>query len=174
VSYRAEAMGVMTAPSQPPPVSRHAAAFAQAGASRGLRFDGRATEQEPLAEIDAALLEGQQVAAFSIPSATSRAPILRLNDTKASTRALRASPSLLPMRSTIWRSILMIEGSSAAIRLKAGVPGTGVVDREPEAEASKGLDLPLQARHVGDGWRSVHSITMWRGESPIRPQPIGQ
>jgi hypothetical protein len=42
----------------------------------------------------------------------------RLNETKASTSARLGSPSLLPMRHTISRSILMIEGSRAAMTLK--------------------------------------------------------
>ena len=34
---------------------------------------------------------------------------------------------------------------------EAGVPGTGVVDREPEAELAQGLDLALERGDVGDG-----------------------
>src|ERR1035437_198959 len=126
--------------------------FARAADTTGLHGRGGGpAEEEALAEVHFALLQGEQIAAALYPLRHDLCPnptaegYERLNEGLLGLAALVADVA----------DDLAIDLDDGRLQgrddVEAGVAGAGVVYGEAEAEAAKGADLLLEAREVGDG-----------------------
>ena len=84
-----------------------------------------------------------------MPSARSRAPIRRPNETNASTSACLASSRAIPVDDVAVD--LDDRRAERGDEREARVAGPGVVDGEPEPGPAQGLDRALERHDVGDG-----------------------